>query len=262
MVTEKKNIFNLDFDALTLTEATTQITEAARNGRKGLVVTPNVDHIVVLESDNDLRKTYHEALFIFADGMPIVWLSKFLTGKKLPERVTGADLFNTVCESATEHGLRIMLMGGMPGIANRAAENLKKKFTRLNIVGTYCPPVGFDQSEAETVNMINYCNDKAPDILFFGVGFPKQEKWAYANMHRLKVGPILCVGAAIDFAAGNIQRAPELMQKTGFEWLWRLLSEPKRLWKRYLIRDSRFIFLAAREITRHLKSSRKLGIHL
>ena len=241
-------LLGVSFEHATMSSAVSQILDAAREGQKGIVFTPNVDHIVMLQDDAEMRRIYQEALFRYADGMPIVWLSRFVTANPLPERVAGSDLLIALCKKAAGTGLNLYFMGGNPGIAEKAANNLCQQYQGLHIVGTWCPPYGFEHNSTETELIINDINSRNVDILFIGVGAPKQEKWAYAHMHRLQVGPILCVGASFDFAAGTIKRAPLWIQNIGFEWVWRLASEPGRLWKRYLLRDSRFIPLALKEI--------------
>ncbi len=244
----KTQLLGVSFEQATMSSAVSQILDAARQGQKGIIVTPNVDHIVMLQDDAEMRRIYQEALFRFADGMPIVWLSRFVNANPLPERVAGSDLLIELCKKSAGTGLNLYFMGGNPGIADLAAHKLRQQYDGLNIVGTWCPPFGFEHNPTETELIIDDINSRNVDILFIGVGAPKQEKWADAHIHRLKVGPVLCVGASFDFAAGTIKRAPLWIQNIGFEWVWRLASEPGRLWKRYLLRDSRFIPLALKEI--------------
>lgn len=243
----KAELLGVAFEQATMSTAVAQILDAARQGQKGIIVTPNVDHIVMLQDDSDMRRIYGEALFRYADGMPIVWLSR-IKKNPLPERVAGSDLLIALCKQAAGTGLNLYFLGGNPGIADKAAVELRKRFAGLNIVGTWCPPFGFEHDNDENEQIINDINSRSVDILFIGVGAPKQEKWADAHIDRLKVGPILCVGASFDFAAGTIKRAPLWIQRIGFEWVWRLASEPGRLWKRYLVQDSRFLPLALKEI--------------
>lgn len=243
-------LLGVSFERATLSSAVAQILNAGKEKKKGLVVTPNVDHIVMLQNDSDMKRIYDNALFRYADGMPIVWLSKIVKGESLPERVTGADLLIAVCEKAAKTDLNIYLLGGNPGIAEQAATKLKGKFAGLKISGLYCPPFGFENRPEETDWIIKEINARKVDILFIGVGAPKQEKWAAKHSDRLQVGPILCVGAAFDFAAGVINRAPLWVQRSGCEWIWRLASEPTRMWRRYLIRDSCFIPLAWKELSK------------
>jgi N-acetylglucosaminyldiphosphoundecaprenol N-acetyl-beta-D-mannosaminyltransferase len=257
-------MFDLNFNTLTLEKASQEIVSFALAGDKGIVVTPNVDHIMMLEYDHEMRTIYKHARFVFADGMPIVLLSKILASGNggLPERVTGADMLPQVCSIASRHDLGIYFLGGEPGIAEKAARNLTKIYPGLKIVGIYSPPFGFELDPDESKRIVERINSCGTDILFIGVGAPKQEKWAWANMDQLQVGPILCVGAAFDFMAGDIKRAPRVMQKIGLEWFWRLINEPGRLWKRYLLRDSRFIFLAFREIYRKIRQQLTTVIRL
>lgn len=241
-------IFGLKFNAVTLLVAAEQIANAADIGEKCMVVTPNVDHIMMLETDSEMRQIFQEALFCYPDGMPLVWLSRLTRGLSFPERVTGADLLPAVCKIAAQRGKRVFFLGGNPGVAEKAAQNMGNEFSGLQIAGTYCPLMGFEQNESEKNNILELINKSKVDILFIGVGTPKQEKWAWKNIDQLHVGPILCVGAALDFAAGITERAPMFVQRVGCEWLWRLCKEPRRLWRRYLLRDSRFLVIALREI--------------
>ncbi len=244
----KITMFNILFEVATLGSATEQIVSVAYEKKKGLVVTPNVDHVVMLQRDDDMLRIYRDALFRYADGMPLVWLSRILSAQHLPERVTGADLLPSICRSVAGTVLNLYFLGGNPGVAESAAVKLREQFPGVTIVGSYCPPLGFEYDQDETDRIIRDINALNVHILFIGVGAPKQEKWADANLGRLDVGPIMCVGAAFDFAAGIQMRAPITIQKCGLEWLWRFLNDPLRLWRRYLLRDSFFIFLAAKEI--------------
>lgn len=246
-------LFDLEFNAVTLSTAAQQIVDAAEIGTKGLVVTPNVDHIVMLENDSEMRKIFQQAIFCYPDGMPLVWLSRFIGGLSFPERVTGADLLPAVCEQAAIRRKRVFFLGGNPGTAEKAAHAMARKFSGLLVAGTYCPPWGFENNEVENLKIVDLINRSKVDILFIGVGTPKQEKWASRQQQQLLVGPIVCVGAALDFAAGIKTRAPILMQNAGLEWLWRLCREPNRLWKRYLLRDSCFVGIAFREIFINLR---------
>jgi N-acetylglucosaminyldiphosphoundecaprenol N-acetyl-beta-D-mannosaminyltransferase len=240
-------LFGLKFSAVTLEQAADLLLRDGANRTRGLVITPNVDHVVLISKNDRLRAIYQHARWLFADGMPIVWLSRLRGHPRLPARVTGADLFVRLCAKAAGTNLRLFFLGAAPGVAATAASAVEAACPGLKIAGVYSPPIGFDDSVVETRRIIELCNAARPDVLFLGLGTPKQEFWAAANMDRLDVGPILCVGGAFDFVAGRTVRAPRLVQTVGMEWAWRLAHEPKRLWKRYLVRDSRFIGLAVRE---------------
>lgn len=233
---------NTEVDNLTMKEAIQKIDELASNKKPSYVVTPNVDHIVKIESDNEFKQVYNEADLILTDGMPLIWISK-LKGSPIKEKVSGSDLFPEVCKLAAEKGYKIFLLGAAEGVAAKAAVNLKLKFNGLNIVGTYSPSYGFEKSLDEINNIISIINKSKPDILAVGLGAPKQEKFLYKFKERLNVPVSLAIGASIDFEAGNINRAPKWMQNSGLEWLYRLLKEPKRMFKRYLIDDINIIKL-------------------
>lgn len=242
------HMFGLDFCACTLTEAAQLVVDAASKKSRGLIVTPNVDHVVSMLKDTEMFELYSRAMFCFADGMPLVWFSKLLRGKSLPERATGADLLPEIARLAARNGQKLFFLGGMPGVAETAAIKLKQSNPALNVAGTYSPPFGFDKDGVESERIVKMINDSGADILFVGVGAPKQEKWAAQYMDQLNVGPILGVGASFDFAAGTIKRAPVWVQRIGMEWSWRLMQEPGRLWKRYILKDSQFVWLMIREL--------------
>jgi len=238
------NMFNLSFQACTMDRAVELVLKAGIERKKGLIVTPNVDHLVKLQKDKLMRDIFNAAMFRFADGMPLVWFSKMVMKQSLPGRVTGAGLLPGVAARAAEKGVKIFLLGGNPGVADHAADQLMRKNPKLKIAGTYCPPFGFEHDADESLRIVNRINASGTDILFVGVGAPKQEKWAYQYMDQLNVGPILGVGAAFDFAAGTIKRCPQFIQNIGAEWLYRLSMDPKRLWRRYLVDDIQFIPMA------------------
>lgn len=246
-------LFGLKFSAVTLEQAADLLLNHASSRTRGLVITPNVDHVVLVSKNDRLRAIYQHTRWLFADGMPLVWLSRLCAPSGLPARVTGADLFVRLCARAAGTSLRLFFLGAAPGVAATAASVLEAAYPGLKVAGVYSPPIGFEDSVAETGRIIELCNAVRPDVLFLGLGTPKQEFWAADNMERLDVGPILCVGGAFDFVAGRTVRAPRFVQAAGMEWAWRLAHEPRRLWKRYLVQDTRFIGLAARELIAALR---------
>jgi N-acetylglucosaminyldiphosphoundecaprenol N-acetyl-beta-D-mannosaminyltransferase len=250
-------MFGLDLAAVSAGLAAELVVLAGRARRRGLVITPNVDHIVLIDEDREVRSIFESASLLLADGMPLVWLSRLLPGAGLPERVTGADLFLDVCRLAADAGLSVYFIGGQEGAAERVVDRFSRELPALRIAGFDCPPRGFDTDAAASDRVIRACNQARPDILFLCLGTPKQERWVSAILHRLDVGPVLCVGASLDFAAGLVRRAPRLLQRAGLEWAWRLVREPRRLWRRYLVRDPRFFVLAARELYRQRGSVRE-----
>ena len=231
---------NTEVDNVNMKEAIQKIEQLILSKKSSYVVTPNVDHIVKLETDKEFQEVYKEADLILTDGMPLIWISKI---KKTPikEKVSGSDLFPEVCKLAAEKGYKVFLLGAAEGVAAKAAENLKVKYNGLNIVGTYSPSYGFENKEDEIEEIIKMINEFKPDILAVGLGAPKQEKFLYKFRNRLNVPVSLAIGASIDFEAGNIDRAPKWMQKVGLEWFYRLCKEPKRMFKRYIIDDTKII---------------------
>lgn len=238
----RMKFLNIEVDNLTMDEALKRIDKLIIDKKPSYVVTPNVDHIVKLDTDSEFQQVYKEADLILTDGMPLIWISKI---KKTPikEKVSGSDLFPRVCELASERGYKVFLLGAAEGVAARAAENLKKKYDKLNIVGTYSPSFGFEKKDKEIQEIIKMINDAKPDILAVGLGAPKQEKFLYKYKEKLNVPISLAIGASIDFEAGNINRAPKWMQNIGLEWFYRLCKEPRRMAKRYLIDDINIIKL-------------------
>jgi glycosyltransferase, WecB/TagA/CpsF family len=221
-------------------ESIDYIDKLIKRKKNSYVVTPNVDHIVKLENDSEFLEVYNNADLVLTDGMPLVWISKFLK-TPIKEKVSGSDLFPKVCKLADEKGYSIFLLGAAEGIAIKAAENLKNKYKNLNIVGTFSPSYGFEKSKSEIEEIIKKVNEAKPDILAVGLGAPKQEKFIYKYKNKLNVPISLAIGASIDFEAGNIERAPKWMQKSGLEWFYRFLKEPKRMFKRYFIDDLKII---------------------
>ena len=236
----RMRFLNTEVDNLTMEEAICKINELIVNKKPSYVVTPNVDHIVKLEEDKEFQEVYKSADLILTDGMPLIWISK-LKKNPIKEKVSGSDLFPKVCKMAADKGYKVFLLGAAEGVADKAADNLRKKYEGLNIIGTYSPSYGFENKEDEIKHIIRIINDIKPDILAVGLGAPKQEKFLYKYRNKLNVPISLAIGATIDFEAGNVSRAPKWMQNSGLEWFYRLLKEPKRMFKRYLVDDIKII---------------------
>ena len=241
----KVSLFGITMDNVTMDETLGRLREMLRGSGKHFVVTPNVDHLVRLHKDAEFRGIYKRASLVLADGMPVLWGSRLL-GRPLKERVAGSDLMIPACRLAAETGARAYFLGSMPGVAEKAIAKLQKEFPNLQIAGHYSPPFGFEKNPEENRRIVSMINESRTDILFVALGAPKQEKWIDAHLKELNIKVGLCIGAGLDFIAGAVTRAPEWMRKTGLEWFWRLMSDPGRLWKRYLIEDMLFIkiFLA------------------
>jgi N-acetylglucosaminyldiphosphoundecaprenol N-acetyl-beta-D-mannosaminyltransferase len=187
------------------------------------------------QENEALRASYASASLILADGLPVVLASRLL-GRALPERVAGSDLAPAVFKHAADAArpLRVFLLGAAAGVADRAAENIVARWRNVRIVGVLSPPLGFERNEQENQRILEAVAEAQPDLLILGLGAPKQELWMHAHADRLQAKVALCVGATIDFLAGEKRRAPRWMRRIGLEWFHRLASEPGRLAKRYL----------------------------
>ena len=234
---------NTDIDNLTMAETLNEIDKLIQKKNCSYVVTPNVDHIVRLEKDEELQKVYKNASLILTDGKPLIWISKWYK-TPIKEKISGSDLFPRVCQLAANKNYTMYLLGAAEGVADTAARNLMKKYPGLNIVGTYSPPFGFEKNEQEMNKIKTQIQDVHPDILIVGLGCPKQEKFMYYHCKELGVPISFGLGASIDFEAGNIKQAPKWMSNHGLEWLYRFSKEPKRLFKRYFVDDLKIIQVA------------------
>jgi N-acetylglucosaminyldiphosphoundecaprenol N-acetyl-beta-D-mannosaminyltransferase len=246
-------LFDLDIQALTFNQACKKLegiadllpSKATHSAK--IVVTPNVDHIVRLSNDLSFKQLYAKADFIFADGMPVVWSSHLLKLKSpLPERVTGADLFVHLCQRAIIKNWPVFILGGCPGDEPHLYQHFSRVYPGLR-VKIFSPSMKFDPHGEEAAGVMETINAFKPRIVFACVGMPKQEYWAFKYAPHIEANLILCVGAAMELALGLKVRAPKWIQNIGFEWLWRLLSDPKRLWRRYLIQDMQYLKLLWQE---------------
>lgn len=240
---QRINLFGIDIDAVTLQQAAERVCEWSRDsaaGRCRYVVTPNVDHVVMYQENARLRAAYDDAALILADGAPLIAAARLLR-RPLPERVAGSDLVPALFDVASadvqdssEHALSVFLLGAASGVAERAAERIHARWRGVRVVDVYSPPMGFEHDAAECRRIAARINAAAPDVLLIGLGAPKQELWIAESAPALRTRVALCIGATIDFLADEKRRAPLWMQRFGIEWLHRLISEPRRLARRYL----------------------------
>ena len=239
-MSSKRYLFGIKIDAIRMNEAVASVRAWVNEPGEvcRYVVTPNVDHTVLLQENDRLRKSYEDAHLILADGHPIVWASRLLR-QPLPERVPGSELvpalFDSFNQTFNDQGgrLRVFLLGARPGIGAIAAAKIKKQWPNVETVGTYSPPMGFENDPAECNFILGRIAICRPDLLIVGLGAPKQEVWVNRYHKQINAKAALCVGATIDFLAGEQKRAPDWMQKSGTEWVHRMCSQPKRLVKRY-----------------------------
>lgn len=233
---------SMDYAAVLVTEALLHRGDAPPL----TIVGPNAHLVTLAQRDACFADAMRQADLAVPDGISVVMASHAL-GYPIPERVTGGDLMERLCREAARCGFRVFFLGGLPGAARMAAFNLRRRYPGLDICGTYCPPRGFENDAAEQARIFAMIEQSAPDLLCIAFGAPKQEVWMQRNRGRLAVGAILPVGAAFDTQAGLRRRAPRWMQRLALEWLFRLLMEPRRLGRRYIAGNTRFILLVLRQ---------------
>lgn len=255
---DKLNLLGVPIDNVTMEETIYYIEKCISERYAKSIFIPNVDCLIKLQKDSDFRNAYRSCDMVLPDSHLFLWAGEFLR-TPFKEKVSGSDLLPRFCEVAAEKGYKVFFLGAAPGVAKRAAEILKQKNPGLKVVGTYSPPYGFETAENENQKIINMIKLAKPDVLFVGLGAPKQEKWIYKYKKQYQVPVSIGVGASFDFVAGNVKRAPRWISNHGFEWLWRLIQEPKRLWKRYLIDDIPFFYLILKQKLGLFKNSSNLN---
>jgi N-acetylglucosaminyldiphosphoundecaprenol N-acetyl-beta-D-mannosaminyltransferase len=233
------NLFGVELDALDMRGAVHVIGDWLGQPIKSscrYVVTPNVDHVVMLQDNLQLQAAYQDAALVVADGFPLILASQLL-GRPLPERVAGSELVPALfsCLQSRETKTRVFLLGAMPGVADRAAMKIERQWPHVDVVATCSPPLGFEQDDRQCERILVQIEQVQPDLLIVGLGAPKQELWVHRFHTRIAANVVLCVGATIDFLAGEKRQAPIWMRRTGLEWLHRVGSEPRRLARRYAL---------------------------
>jgi N-acetylglucosaminyldiphosphoundecaprenol N-acetyl-beta-D-mannosaminyltransferase len=209
------------------------------------IATVNAQFVQIAHSNTRFASVLREADLRVADGVPLIWACRLL-GRPLPGRVNGTDLMERLCELAAKEAFSVYLMGGRPGAAKAAADRLCASFPGLCIAGTDCPPMGFTEDAVLDEQAASRIRQAKPDILFVGLGAPKQEYWIHDHLD-LPAKVMLGVGGSFELIAGMTKRAPLLLQRLGLEWLWRLAVEPRRLWKRYLVGNTIFVLVVLRQ---------------
>jgi exopolysaccharide biosynthesis WecB/TagA/CpsF family protein len=240
---QKINILNICIDNLSAKDLLGKLVKEG-----GVVFTPNVDHVIKLQQDKEFYQAYQIANYKVCDSQILVYASKFL-GTPIQEKISGSDLFPAFCHhSRTNEEIKIFLLGGAKGVAKRAARRINQKVGREIVIAAHSPSYGFEKNEKECLEIVDKINCSGATVLAIGVGAPKQEKWIYKYRSKLSnIKIILAVGATIDFESGTKRRAPKWISDLGLEWCHRLLSEPKRLSKRYLVDDLPFFWLIVKQ---------------
>ena len=230
---------DLCFDALTQDEVVEVVRKAWAVGHGGSIIPVNVDVARAATRDAALAELVARGSLVIADGMPLVWAAR-IKGARLPERVAGSSLIFPLCGAAAADGKSVYLLGGAEGVPAQAAKAIVARFPDLRIAGTQSPEFGFDKTEAGTRQAVSAVAAAAPDLVFVGLGFPRQERLIEQLRQELPDVWCLACGGGISMAAGVVRRASPLIQRLGFEWAHRLLLEPRRLARRYLRDDLPF----------------------
>ncbi|HEY8473462.1 MAG TPA: WecB/TagA/CpsF family glycosyltransferase [Natronosporangium sp.] len=247
LVGTRVSVDGVAIDPLTELDVVTTVCGALDRGEGGRILTPNVDILRLARADPAVRQYLADATIVVADGMPVVWASR-LAGTPLPERVPGSGLIWSLSYHLGRSGRSVYLIGGVPEDgARRAAAVLAAACPGLRIAGARSPAYGFEHDSESLAELCAGVVEAKPDLVFVGLGFPKQERLIDALRPELPMSWFIGCGAAIDFVAGDRPRAPQWMQRSGLEWLWRLAGDPRRLAGRYLRHDAPY---AVRLLTR------------
>jgi N-acetylglucosaminyldiphosphoundecaprenol N-acetyl-beta-D-mannosaminyltransferase len=241
---ERVQLMGLSFDAATMDMAVARCLELCRAPRAShTVVTANASHLCMMRRNQEFAHACRAGDLIVADGMSVVWALR-AAGQPVPERVTGVDLMARLLAAAGEHRLRVYFLGAKRAVVSALVERSRAQYTGIEIVGFRDGYFGPDDHEG----IVEEIRASGAHMLFVGMPSPFKETWCERHRRRLQVPVILGVGGSFDVLAGFIKRAPGWVQSMGLEWFWRLLMEPRKLWKRYLTNNSEFIWLASREI--------------
>lgn len=230
----------LAFAALSERETIEYVMRALADGRGGWISTVNLDILRQWHRTPEVKELIDDADLVVADGMPLIWAGG-IQGSPLPERVAGSTLVRTLTAAAAAADASVFLLGGNPGVADAAGAALAAECPGVRVAGTLCPPFGFEDDPVWMDRIERSLDQAAPDIVFVGLGCPKQERLIVALRERMPGAWFMGCGISFSFLSGEVQRAPAIVQRLGFEWLHRLAQEPKRLFRRYLIHGVPFL---------------------
>ena len=237
---QRVNVLGVGVSAINIPMALAQLDRWIRERTtKTYVTVTGVHGVMESQRDENIRRMHNQAGMVTPDGMPLVWLGK-MAGHNEMDRVYGPDLMLAVMEKSVSAGYRHYFYGGADGVPELLKQKLEEKFPGIQVVGNYSPPFRA-LTPAEDEQIVQMINDTNPDIVWVGLSTPKQERWMDAHVGRISAPVMIGVGAAFDFHAGLKSKAQRFIQRSGFEWLYRLVTEPKRLWKRYLVNNPLFI---------------------
>lgn len=231
----KVDLMGVSFDALSERETIEVVLQALANGRGGWLCPINLDVLRQIKAAPTIEALVAQADLRVGDGMPLIWANRIAGGIRLPERVAGSTLVRTLSHACASAQRSIFLLGGNPGVADRAAQQLQAERPDLNVAGTYSPPFGFESDPAALEELKAVLSDRAPDVVFLALGFPKQDRLALQLRKAHPTKWFVSCGISLSFVAGDIHRAPQKLQRAGLEWVHRLVQEPRRLAPRYLL---------------------------
>lgn len=235
----RANVLGVGISAVNPTDTLRLCDELIRQGGRGYISVTGVHGVMEAQSDVEFREILNHSFLCVPDGMPTVWVGR-LQGHRAMRRVYGPDFMLDFCRHSLQKGHRHFLYGGGDGVADKLAENLMYRFPGINIVGTYTPPFRLLQKieEEQLEQMIRDCH---PDVIWVGLSTPKQERFMASYIERLDTHLMIGVGAAFDIIPGTVKDAPRWIKNSGMQWMHRLFQEPRRLWRRYLINNPRFL---------------------
>lgn len=231
---ERVSLMGLDIDAMTEQQAAASVVDRSLTDEGGWVITPNLEHLREYQLDEDVRAALDDAELVLPDGAPLLWASR-LKRDPLPGRVAGSDLIWSLSRAAGARGASLFLLGGSPGSAQRAAERLERECPGLRIQGTVCPPLGFEEDPQLLDELVREVASRRPDVVLIGLPLRKHVVMARALRDALPQTWLVGVGVSFSFVSGEITRAPRWLQRVGLEWVHRLLQEPRRLFRRYVL---------------------------
>jgi len=252
--TDRGDVLGVNVSAIAMDDAIATIERWISEGRREYVCVTGVHGVMECRRDPLLRKIHNEAGMVTPDGVPLVYFLR-LIGKKRTQRVYGPDLMREMTAVSGRRSYRQFYYGGGVGVAEKLKEALVASVPELQVAGTFCPPFR-EMTPAEDRAVVDAINAARPHILWIGLSTPKQERWMAEHLGRIDAPVMIGVGAAFDFLAGTKRQAPKWMQRHALEWLFRLCSEPRRLWRRYAYIVPGFAFLAVTELLRRAVRSR------
>ena len=234
------NVLGVGVDPLTVKDLHAKIGHLVRNSKRALVLSANANCLNLSHEDPALRDFLNQAEIVLCDGAGVMLAARILGGR-IPERITYADWAWRLAAFAAAEGFSLYFLGARPGVAAEAARRLQQRYPALKIAGVHHGYFDHSVGSQENEAVLQEINASNPDILLIGLGMPLQEYWLMENEHNLNAGVVLTGGAVFDYVSGRLRRGPRLMTKSGFEWLARLLIEPRRLWRRYIVGNPLFL---------------------